>query len=182
MIRAAVALTALALAACGGTALPDALPPSALPGMSVTERSLGPGELAQDAIAVEPARETLTALGLVGGLEREFAGHTAQFDHVVSRTLRFHDASGAVAYLGWLEAHVDDLLGDSKQAAPLALGTDGLSFTLVPCGSCKKELPTFLAAWRHDDEVAYLLAAGRGANPQTFRALAVLLDHAVTGT
>lgn len=183
MTRLALAVLAcLALAACGGGDPVRALPESALPGMRAAERSVGPAELAQDAVEVEAARDALAQLGLADGVEREFTGHTPLFDHVVARTLRFDGDAGAQGYLRWLRAHADDVLGDARPQAGLGLGEDGVAFTLVPCGTCKHELPTFLAAWRHGDDVATLLAAGRGANPETVRALAEQLDAVVASS
>ena len=182
MTRLALAVLAcLALAACGGGSdPPQTLPGSALPGMRAAERSIGPDELAQDAVQVEAARAALERLGLAAGVEQEFTGHTPLFDHVVARTLRFDDDAGAAGYLGWLRTHADEVLGDAKPETALGLGEDGVAFTLVPCGACKHELPTYLAAWRRGDEVATLLAAGRGANAETFRALAEKLDAVVS--
>jgi hypothetical protein len=56
-----------------------------------------------------------------------------------------------------------------------ALGLEALA----ACGTCKKELPTFLAGWRRGATVLSLLASGSGANPERFGALARELDGTV---
>ena len=114
------------------------------------------------------------------GSEREFSGKTRTFDHVVARTLVFESEEGALAYLGWLRGHGDDVLGRADPAKIAPPGDAGVAFTLEHCGTCKKELPTFLAGWQRGETVLTLLAAGSGANPARFTALAREHDQAAT--
>lgn len=134
--------------------------------------------LAGDAYEPGALEALLTEAGFARGSEREFSGKSTTFDHVVARALLFGSAAGAEAYLGWLGKHADEILGTAKPERPLALGESGVLFSLVRCGTCKKELPTFLAAWRRDGTVRSLLAAGTGVNPTRFEALARALDSA----
>jgi hypothetical protein len=182
----AVALAA-AVTACGSdstNAAPPPQPPAtlsadALSDLDSTARTLDAAALAADALDPDELERVLDEGGFATGREREFTGVTDTFDHVVARTLVFADAAGAEAYLDWLGRHGEDFLGRVNAAGVVPPGESGVSFVLVPCGICKKELPTYLAGWRRGDTVFSLLAAGSGANRQTFLALARQLDDTV---
>jgi hypothetical protein len=183
--RLAVAcLAALAVAACGGAEAeappPPTLAPSAVPELESAARLLDASRLAADAFEPAKLAALLTDAGFVSGREREFSGKSRTWDHVVARTLRFSTEEGAQAYVNWLGNHADELLGKSERAPWRTPGEAGVAFVLVPCASCKKELPTFLAGWRRETVVATLLAAGPGANEDRFAALALGLDARVT--
>ena len=182
-----VALLVLGLVAgCGAeeesastTPGPPTLPASALPDLEQRARALGLEALAADSLEPEPLRQLLDESGYVTGSEREFSGKTPTFDHVIARTLVFEDMKGADAYLGWLGTHGHDFLGRADSAKLTLPGNSGVGFTLAACGTCKKELPTFLAGWRRGATVLSLLASGSGANPERFGALARELDGTV---
>lgn len=182
-----LALLVLAVAAgCGTgeenaatTPRPATLPASALPDLEQRGRALGLEALAADSLEPAPLRQLLEDSGYVTGSEREFSGKTKTFDHVIARTLVFEDMNGADAYLGWLGKHGDDFLGRADPAKLSLPGNSGVGFTLAACGTCKKELPTFLAGWRQGATVLSLLASGSGANPERFGALARELDGTV---
>jgi hypothetical protein len=182
-----VAVLVLALATgCGAqeesapaTPGPRTLPASALPDLEQRARALGLEALAADSLKPEPLRELLAESGYVTGSEREFSGKTPTFDHVIARTLLFENMKGADAYLGWLGTHGHDFLGRADPAKLSLPGNSGVGFTLAACGTCKKELPTFLAGWRRGATVLSLLASGSGANAERFGALARELDGTV---
>jgi len=176
-------LLLLALAAACGTeeaappAPPETLPASALPELDSRARVLDTVALAADSYEPADLEALLSAVGYLTGREREFSGKTETFDHVVARTLVFESSHGADAYLGWLRGHGNDVLGRAVPA-PIAPPADGgIVYTLEPCGTCKKELPTFLAGWQRGRTVLTLLAAGSGASPERFSALARELDE-----
>jgi hypothetical protein len=175
-----VVTLALVLAGCGAeekaAAPPQTLSAEALPELASSARTLDALALAADALDPEALAGVLDDAGFETGHEREFSGKTTTFDHVVARTLVFESAAGADAYLEWLRGHGNDILGRAVPAEVAAPGDSGVVFTLARCGSCKKELPTFLAGWRRDEVVLSLLAAGSGANPERFGALARDLD------
>jgi hypothetical protein len=171
----------LVLAGCGSekqkTAGPlKTLPADALPELQSRSRTLDIEALAADALEPAELADLLADAGFDTGREREFSGRTKTFDHVVARTLRFESEDGAETYLGWLREHGDDVLGRAAPAKVVPPGESGVAYTLVPCGTCKKELPTFLAGWRRGDVVLSLLAAGSGGNPDRFEALAREFD------
>jgi hypothetical protein len=179
------ALLALGVAACGSTSEPaaEAPPPpptlraADLPDLGIARvRSLTVPGLAEDALAPAKLEGILGAAGFLGGSEREFSGHTAIFDHVIARALRFESPAGARAYLAWLRSHPDDLLGASLPARPFTPGADPVAWALDRCDSCKKEVPAFMAAWRRGDVVGFLLAAGPGVDRRAFDSLARRLD------
>lgn len=156
---------------------PASLPSSALPDLDSRARALGAAALAADSLDPDALAELLDDAGFVAGSEREFSGKTRTFDHVVARSLLFEDARGADAYLGWLRGHGEDFLGRTQAADVSPPGESGVAFALAPCGTCKKETPTFLAGWRRGATVLTLLAAGSGANPERFSALAEDFDE-----
>jgi hypothetical protein len=178
------AILVVAATACGSgsgaeTPPPDPLPAKALPELSSSVRTLDRAALATDALAPAQLETLLDEAGYVTGREREFSGKTKMFDHVVARTLRFDDEEGAEQYLRWLRAHGTDFLGRAAPAPPPVRADSAVAFVLVRCGTCKKELPTFLAGWRDGPLVASLLAAGPGVNKESFAALAREVDAAV---
>jgi hypothetical protein len=176
---------ALVAAACGsGEAAPPAAPPTlgaaSLPELDSRARTLDAASLASDSLAPAALEELLGEVGYLTGREREFSGKTTTFDHVVARSLVFATPEGADAYLGWLRGHGDDVLGRAAPAAVAPPAPGGVVFTLARCGTCKKELPTFLAGWRRGATVLTLLAAGSGVNPERFTALVDELDGAAS--
>jgi len=174
----------LAATACGSgddpPAAPATLGAAALPELDSRARTLDAAAVAFDALEPASLEELLTDSGYRTGSEREFFGKTDTFDHVVARTLVFEMPEGALAYLGWLRSHGDDVLGRAVPAKIAPPGDSGVAFELERCGICKKELPTFLAGWRRGETVLTLLAAGAGANPMRFTALAREHDEAAT--
>jgi len=180
----ALLVVVLAAAACGSdesetTAPPPTLPAAALRDLASSVRTLDTAALAADAFEQGELEGILTAGGFTTGSEREYSGKTETFDHVVARTLVFEDVAGASAYLDWLGAHGDDILGRADATGVALPGDSGVAFVLEPCGICKKELPTYLAGWRRGEVVLTLLAAGSGATPDRFLALARQLDETV---
>lgn len=174
-------VVALTLAGCGSDGPEAAVPPptlsaDALPELDSRPRILDVHALAADALEPGDLADLLVGAGFKTGREREFSGKTTSFDHVVARALRFGSASGAEAYLGWLRKHGDDLLGKAEPTRLAPPSASNVAFTLVRCGTCKKELPTFLAGWRRGNLVLSLLAAGPGVNADRFEVLAHELD------
>jgi hypothetical protein len=172
----------LAAAACGSDGGPPPPPATlgaaALPELDSTARTLDAAAVAFDAFDMASLEELLAEAGFETGSEREFSGKTKTFDHVVARTLVFESADGALAYLDWLRRHGDDVLGRAIPATVASPGEDSVAFELERCGTCKKELPTFLAGWRRKETVLTLLAAGSGANQARFTALVREHDEA----
>ena len=174
----------LAATACGGEdeppPAPQTLAAAALPELDSRTRTLATADVAFDALDQASLEQLLAESGYRTGSEREFSGKTTTFDHVVARTLVFENADGALAYLGWLRGHGDDVLGRAIPAKIAPPGESGVAFELERCGTCKKELPTFLAGWQRGETVLTLLAAGTGASPARFTALVREHDEAAT--
>jgi hypothetical protein len=182
-VRRALVLLLLvgAVAACGSeqeqtAPSPPTLPATALPELDSRARALDADALAEDALEPDELKALLDDAGFLTGSEREFSGRTKTFDHVVARSLRFESADGADEYLRWLGGHGNDILGAAEPAELEPLGQSTVAYTLARSGTCKKELPTFLAGWRREDVVLTLLAAGSGGNPERFETLARRLD------
>lgn len=174
---AAVLAAAASLTGCGaGEELPEPLPAAALPELEARDRDLPHEVLAGDALDVDALAQLLEEARYEGGREREFSGHTDTFDHVIARTLRFEDGDGAGTYLGWIDGHTIDLVGRTRTRDPLPVGEDARLFELEPCSTCKKQLPTYVAAWRRGGAVGYLLASGRDADRESVLPLVAALD------
>ena len=179
------ALLTVLLAGCGGVSEtsapepPPTLAPGSLPELNEQARTLDAALLAADSFEPDALAVLLDEAGYVVGSEREFFGRGTTFDHVVARTLRFEDAEGAAAYVKWVEAHAEDFLGRTNPEPPLGLGEADALFSLQRCDVCKKQQPTFLAAWREGGTVAFLLGAGPGVKRETFEALARKLDDRI---
>ena len=174
----AVVVATLALAACGGSG-GDPQPPidaSAVPGLEWRDRTLPADVLGADAFEPSQLRSVLADGGYAGGSERELTGHTTTFDHVIARTLRFDDTAGADAYLDWVRGHTLDLVGRTRPLDPYPVGDRLLLFELLPCSTCKKQLPTLVAVWRRGGAVGYVLAAGRDADRASVRRLVDAVD------
>lgn len=180
----ALAVVLGATVACGSgedpPAPPATLAAAALPELDSRARTLDAAAVAFDALEPASLQQLLAASGYLTGSEREFSGKTKTFDHVVARTLVFETSDGAGAYLEWLRGHGDDVLGRAVAARITPPGEAGVAFALEHCGTCKKELPTFLAGWRRGETVLTLLAAGSGANPARFTTLVREHDEAAT--
>lgn len=172
----------VAIAGCGADkqpapALPDTLPAAALPGLDSRVRELDTRTLAADSLQPGALADLLAEAGYVAGREREFSGRSRTFNRVVARTLRFKEREGGERYLDWLRRHGRDLLGRAERVHLTTPGKSGVALTLVACGACKNELPTFLAGWRRGATVLFLLAAGPGANAERFSALVQQQDE-----
>ena len=179
----ATAAVGVLLAGCGSEeasppAAPRTLPASALPALDARERVLDEEALAEEAFQPGELASLLEDSGYLTGREREFSGKSRTFDHVVARTLLFEDEGGADDYLGWMRAHANEVLGDAVPAKIVPPGSSGAAYELVRCGTCKKELPTYLAGWRRGSTVLWLLAAGSGAD-SGFEPLLAEYDAAV---
>ena len=181
----AVALIlAVLVAGCGGASEsapdpPTTLAPGVLPELNEQARTLDAALLAADSFEPDALAVLLEESDYVVGSEREFFGRGKIFDHVVARTLRFADPKGAAAYLEWVDKHAEDFLGRTNRETPLGLGEMDTLFSLQRCDVCKKQQPTFLAAWREGETVAFLLGAGPGVKRETFEALAHKLDERI---
>jgi hypothetical protein len=165
----AAALVALLVSGCGSEkasspAAPRTLPASALPQLDARERVLDQDGLAEEAFQPNELASLLDDAGYITGREREFSGKSRTFDHVIARTLVFEDGDGAEAYLAWMRQHANEVLGDAEPAKVVPPGTSGVAYKLIRCGTCKKELPTYLAGWRRGSMVLWVLAAGSGAD------------------
>ena len=179
-IAAVVAVTA-GLTGCGGEELPDPLPSSVAPGLEARDRALPADVLAGDAFDPDALTRLLDEAGYERGRERELSGHTDTIDHVIARTLRFSEPAGARSYLEWIDRHTIDLVGRTRPHDPLPLGEDARLFELEPCSTCKKQLPTWVAAWRRGDAVGYLLVSGRDADSVSMLPLARAVDRSLSG-
>src|SRR4051794_32530270 len=106
MRRTLAVATALLVAGCGGATTKDGTTapgvPDFLPALPSTARTLDADVLAADSLHPDELAHVLEQAGFVIGSEREFAGRSKTFEHVVVRRLRFGSAAGAERYLAWI--------------------------------------------------------------------------------
>lgn len=182
LARRALAVTIIALStvSCGsGTAAPDPVPATALPGEPGEPEEVDASLLASDAIDFAELEALLEDEGFAGGTQRVFAqSQGARQRRSLARVLSFTDADGAQTYLGWLEEHVEEVIGPVDLLDPPDL--PGVAFlALSDSDCCPKATEVYLVAWRRDSTVVTLEVGGDGLDEGLVADLAQDLDAAV---
>jgi hypothetical protein len=176
-----VLAAASALAACGtGATPPEPVSADALPGEAGKVVELDTTVVASDAIDFEELGSLLDDAGFEGGTQRTFSqAEGARLQRSLARVLAFDDAEGAQRYLGWLEEHLDEVIGTSELLDPPAL--PGIAFfAFAPPGDCcPKATNVYLVAWRKGSKVLTLEVGGNGVNEAAVAQLASTLDTSV---
>jgi hypothetical protein len=160
---------------------PPTLTDDALPGYVVHRRDLDAAALARDALEPAALASLLGEVGFDGGSEARFTARREPLTEVVARVLRFEDAAGAAAYLGWFAAHGADLLGSETVTArtPRAV-PDGVAFAHGICDGCTKDTFQYVVAWTRGAYAITLRVGGPAAGPRAAEPLAASLDERVT--
>lgn len=170
--------SALMAVACGSSSTRagaiNTLPAHAVPGLPSTLTVLTPAFLAKETQA-SPLPVRLRSWGFIAGARRYFQGESRMLQLVDSRTLRFHGAAGATAFVGFLRTHLNTYVGSFAQTRRYS--SRGRSGFLAVAQACRCHLanPTYLAAVSAGGTVTWLEINGPGA---TRRRLAALLAHA----
>ncbi len=117
--------------------------------------------------------------GFASGRQRTFANPKGEVRLVVARVLRFENATGAEAYVLWLQEHASDRLGSVEAAEPPEiLGAFAVAHT--PSGCCpNKDMSWYLAAWTRGGYALSLLVGGSEADPAFVEELSAALDALV---
>jgi hypothetical protein len=179
---AAAAACAAALAACGGTdrdagerasgaAPPPALPARAIPYLDSRANTLSPAALARE--SGQPVlRARLAQWGFDGGTRRYFQGESRRLQVVDSRALRFRDAAGAAAFVGFVRTHPGSFLGGAVSPRPFSSrGRQGIVLRAAPC-ACHLATPALLAVLSRGRLVTWLEINGPRATVGALAALA----------
>lgn len=169
-----------ALASCGSeAAAPQPLASDALPGEPGESVELDATFVAGDAIDFAELEELLSDAGFEGGTQRVFAQSEGdRQQRSLARALAFGDADGAQTYLGWLEDHVDEVIGTAELLDPPDL--PGVAFLAVSDSDCcPKATDVYLVAWRKGSTVVSLEVGGDGVDEELVVSLARQLDGAV---
>jgi hypothetical protein len=77
------------------------------------------------------------------------------------RVLVFESPDGADQYLGWLENHVDEVIGQAHPVSGLLVPVGTLVFDHEPNPCCHSETRLLLAAWRTGARVVTLELGGQ---------------------
>jgi hypothetical protein len=178
----ALATLTLVTAACGsGVAAPDPVPADALPGKAGEVIELDANFVAGDAIDFAELESILEDAGFAGGTQRVFSqSEVGRPQRSLARVLSFGDEAGAQAYLGWLEDHLDEVIGTAELLdTPEVPGAAFLAISQPEC-LCPKATPVYLAAWAKGSTVLTLEVGGKGVRSADVHELVTTLDGSVT--
>lgn len=174
------ALVALLLGACGSEPpAPVAIPADALPGEATQVVRLDEEAVAADAVDAAALESLLADAGFVVGSQRTFAQLAGGRQRALARVLVFEQAQGARRYLGWLEDHADEVIGEAEPLEPPDVPGGELLVVHEPSACCPKATRVYLAAWLNDRAVVTLEIGGDGIEPADVGDFATMLDAAI---
>ncbi len=136
-------------------------------------------EVSTDAVDVDELEALLEAAGFVAGTERRFSRTVGGMRMTLARILVFETARGAQTYLGWVEDHVDDVIGNARPVDGLSVPDGTIVFVHHPNPCCHSETRLVLAAWNDGDTVKTLELGGQVVRTSVVPALISSLEHAV---
>jgi hypothetical protein len=176
--RVALAIVGLALSACAsGAARPPTPPEDIVSGLrAATATELASDAVAADALHAGELRTLLEDAGFESAVERSYSGPNGAVRRVDVRVVRFSSADGAERYLSWLQAHVEDVIGQADPAAALEIPPASV-FLHLPGGCCPKDPSVALAAWRDGRDVLRVIVSGPGADGQTASTFIVRVER-----
>jgi hypothetical protein len=174
-------------ASCGSEPQPRApsaprvepIPAEALPGRAAQPTELDVREISMDAVDVDELEALLESAGFLAGTERRFSRTVGGRRMTLARILVFDTVRGAKAYLGWLEDHVDDVIGNSRPVDGLSVPDGTIVFVHEPNPCCHSETRLVLAAWNEGDTVKTLELGGQVVNTSVVPELISSLERAV---
>lgn len=184
---AALLVAGVLAASCGSEPQPRApsapriqpIPAEALPGRAAQPTELDAREVSTDAVDVDELEALLEGAGFVAGTERRFSRTVGGRRMTLARVLVFETARGAKAYLGWLEDHVDDVIGNSRPVDGLSVPDGAIVFVHQPNPCCHSETRLVLAAWNDGDTVKTLELGGQVVETSVVPELISTFDRAV---
>ncbi|HET7869161.1 MAG TPA: hypothetical protein VFM85_02445 [Actinomycetota bacterium] len=184
---AALLVAGVLAASCGselqprapGTPRIEPIPAGALPGRAAQPKELDAHEVSMDAVDVDELEALLEGAGFVAGTERRYSRTVGGRRMTLARILVFETARGAKAYLGWLEDHVDDVIGNARPVDGLSVPDGTIVFVHQPNPCCHGETRLVLAAWKHGDTVKTLELGGQVVRTSPVPELISSLDRAV---
>jgi hypothetical protein len=155
------------------------IPAEALPGRAAQPRELDVLEVSTDAVDVNELEALLENAGFVAGTERRFSRTVGGRRMTRARILVFETAQGAQAYLGWLQDHVDEVIGDARAVDGLSVPHGTIVFVHQPDPCCHGETRLVLAAWHDGDTVKTLELGGQVVKTSVVPQLISSLERAV---
>jgi hypothetical protein len=163
----------LSLAACARSDPVPTVASGPLPAASA--RPVTEDLLANDAVDRDDLLSLLDDAGFEGATELVGADRAAGIHQASVRAVAFADGDGADRYLGWLDEHVDEVIGVASPVGEVALpGADASIevFRHEPGDCCPKATVSYLTAWREGDVVVVLQLAGPSVEPSDVSAAA----------
>jgi hypothetical protein len=155
------------------------IPAEALPGRAAQPIELDVREVSTDAADADELEALLERAGFVAGTERRFSRTVGGRRMTRARILVFETARGAQAYLGWLEEHVDDVIGNARPVDGLSVPDGTIVFVHRPNPCCHGENRLVLAAWNDSDTVKTLELGGQVVETSAVPELISSLERAV---
>jgi hypothetical protein len=160
-----------------GVPAADVAPPRLrVDGMSSSVLAVDAATIADDGVHPETLLGALEDAGFVGATEREAVGGQGSFARIAARRLAFGSATGADAFVAWLDENAAAELFPATPFAVDGLDGDVLVLKHEPGGCCPKETRIYLIAWADASDVITVEAQGPRA---TDRAAAALIRMVV---
>jgi hypothetical protein len=157
----------------------EPIPAEALPGRAAQPKELDAREVSTDAVDVDELEALLEGGGFVAGTERRFSRTVGGRRITLARILVFETARGAQAYLGWLQDHVDEVIGDARPVDGLSVPDGTIVFVHQPNPCCHGETRLVLAAWNDGDTVKTLELGGQVVETSVVPELISTFERAV---
>jgi hypothetical protein len=184
---AALLVAGVLAASCGSESQPrppaaptlEPIPAEALPGRAAQPKELDVREVSTDAVDVDELEALLESAGFVAGTERRFSRTVGGRRMTRARILVFETARGAQAYLGWLEDHADDVIGNARPVDGLSVPDGTIVFVHQPNPCCHGETRLVLAAWNDGDTVKTLELGGQVVETSVVPELISTFERAV---
>lgn len=155
------------------------IPAEALPGRAAQPKELDAREVSTDAVDVDELEALLESAGFVAGTERRFSRTVGGRRMTLARILVFETVPGAQAYLGWLEDHVDDVIGNARPVDGLSVPDGTIVFVHQPNPCCHSETRLVFVAWKDGDTVKTLEIGGQVVKTSVVPQLISSLERAV---
>lgn len=149
---------------------------SAVPGIPSVTRVLTAGALANDA-SIPTLAANLRSWGYIDGRERTFQGESRRLMLVISRSLIFKDATGARAFVAFVQANYGAYFGITTTLQPLVAQSRSGWLFAPPLCACHLANPAFIGILDAGSSVVWLEINGPDATPTL---LANLLDPALS--
>jgi len=160
--------------------MPSPVPADALPGKAGVVVQLDATFIAEEATDAGELEALLEEAGFAGGTQRVFSqSEGTRPQRSLARILVFGDIAGARAYMGWLEGHLDEVIGAAELLEPPDVPGAAFFALSRPECLCPKATSVYLAAWTRGSTVLTLEVGGKGVRLAEVRRFVRTLNGSV---